>query len=80
MGWMLNPELSKKCREFLITRWGKDVLSIVKERPVTWTRYSANPQLRLLRRKQKGIPLISVRSSPNRIQLVLSTERIQSQQ
>jgi len=75
MGWMLTPELSKKCKEFVIAHWGKDGLTHVKERPVSWVRHEANPHLKQLRRKHKGLPLIAVRGTTNRIHLALSTEK-----
>ena len=75
MGWMLTPELSKKCREFVISHWGKDGLEQVMERPVSWVRHEANPHLKYLRRKQKRVPLIALRGSLSRIHLYLSTER-----
>lgn len=72
---MLNLELSKKCKAFVISHWGQDGLNQVKERPVSWVRHQANPHLKLLRRKKKNLPLISVHSTINRIQLALSTEK-----
>lgn len=78
MLWTLDPELSKKCRKFLITHWGMDVLKVVREHPVSWTRHEANPYLKGLRRKHKNIPLIRVRGTSNRIHLALSTERLRS--
>lgn len=75
MGWMLRPELSKKCRDFIVAHWGKDGMKHVQERPVSWVRYNANPQIKLLRRKRKGLPLIHVRSTPRHIHLALSTEQ-----
>ena len=75
MGWTLNPELSKKCKAFVISHWGKDGLKQVKERPVSWVRHEANPHIKLLRRKQKGLPLIAIRGTINRIHLELSTEK-----
>lgn len=74
MGWMLTPELSKKCREFVISHWGKDGLEQIIERPVSWVRHEANPYLKLLRRKRKDLPLISIRGQTNRVRLELSTE------
>jgi hypothetical protein len=50
-------------------------LKQVKERPVSWVRHEANPQLRLLRRKHKKTPFIAVRGGVNRIHLALSTEK-----
>ena len=75
MGWMLTPELSKKCKRFVMAHWGKDGIAQVMERPVSWVRHEANPHLKQLRKKQKGMPLISVRGTINRIHLALSTER-----
>lgn len=75
MGWVLTPQLSKKCRQFVISRWGKDGLEQVMERPVTWALYEANPHLKVLRRKQKRLPLIAVRGERRRIRLELSTEK-----
>ena len=75
MGWMLNPELSKKCKQFVISHWGRDGLKHVKERPVSLVRHEANPHLKHLRRKRKGLPLISVEGGTNRIYLQLSTEK-----
>ena len=75
MGWLLTPELSKKCKQFVKAHWGQDGLQQVKERPVSWVRYEANPQLKALRRKQKHLPLINVEGTTNRIQLTLSTEK-----
>ena len=75
MGWMLSPELSKKCRQFVISHWGKDGLTQVMERPVSWVRHEANPHLKQLRRKQKNVPLISNQGKINRIHLALSTEK-----
>ena len=75
MGWMLTPELSKKCEQFIKAHWGKDGLAQVKERPVSWVRHEANPHLKQLRKKNKGMPLIAVRGTVNRIELTLSTEK-----
>ena len=75
MGWMMTPELSKKCKQFVVAHWGKDGLTQVMERPVSWVRHEANPHLKLLRRKQKNVPLISVKGTTNRIHLELSTEK-----
>ena len=75
MGWMLGPELSKKCKQFVMSHWGKDGLTQVMERPVSWVRHEANPHLKHLRRKRKDLPLIEVRGSTNRIHLELSTEK-----
>jgi hypothetical protein len=75
MGWMLTPELSKKCKEFVVAHWGRDGLAQVMDHPVSWVRHEANPQLKLLRRKRKNVPLISVKGTVNRIHLALSTEK-----
>ena len=75
MGWMLSPELSKKCKQFVISHWGKDGFKEVMERPVSWVRHEANPHLKQLRRKQKNLPLISIQGKVNRIHLALSTEK-----
>ena len=75
MGWIFAPELSKKCEAFIKAHWGKDGLTQVKERPVSWVRHEANPQLKQLRKKQKDMPLIAVRGSVSRIHLALSTEK-----
>ncbi|OGW91720.1 MAG: hypothetical protein A3D28_04420 [Omnitrophica bacterium RIFCSPHIGHO2_02_FULL_63_14] len=75
MGWMSTPELSKKCEQFIKAHWGKDGLAQVMERPVSWVRHEANPHLKQLRKKQKDVPLISVRGTINRIHLALSTEK-----
>ncbi len=75
MGWTVSPELSKKCRQFVMSHWGKDGLQHVMERPVSWVRHEANPHLRQLRRKRKNIPLIFVKGTINRIHLQLSTEK-----
>ena len=75
MGWMLTPELTKKCKQFVMSHWGKDGFAQVMERPVSWVRHEANPHLRQLRRKQKRVPLIAVRGGTNRIYLALSTEK-----
>ena len=72
---MLNAELSKKCKQFVITHWGKDGLKLVQERPVSWVRHEANPYLKQLRRKHKGLPLIAVKGEINRIILWLSNEK-----
>ncbi len=74
MGWLPSPELSKKCKQFVISHWGKDGLEQVMERPVSWVRHEANPHLRQLRRKRKGVPLIQIRGTTSRIHLMLSTE------
>ena len=75
MGWLATPELSKKCKKFVMAHWGKDGLAQVMERPVSWVRYEANPHLKQLRRKRKDLPLIAVHSGLNRIHLHLSTEK-----
>jgi len=75
MKWAVNPQLSKKCRQFVMIHWGPDGLRRVQERPVSWVRHEANPQLRALRRKQKNLPSIHVEGDANRIRLELSTER-----
>ena len=76
MGWMPTPELSKKCKQFVMAHWGKDGMEQVLERPVSWVRHEANPHLKQLRRKRKSIPLIAVTGTINRIHLQLSTEKI----
>jgi len=78
MGWLVTPELSKKCKAFIKAYWGKDGMKQVQERPVSWVRHEANPQLKLLRRKRKHLPLIAVRGGENRIHLALSTEKKRS--
>ena len=75
MGWLLSPELSKKCKRFVRARWGQDGLQQIKERPVSWVRHEANPQLKALRRKHKRVPRIAVHGTTNRIHLTLSTEK-----
>ena len=75
MGWLATPELSKKCKKFVMAHWGKDGMAQVMERPVSWVRHEANPQLKVLRRKRKSLPLIAVRGGENRIHLALSTEK-----
>ena len=72
---MLNAELSKKCKQFVVAHWGQDGLKLVQERPVSWVRHEANPQLKQLRRKQKNLPFIEVKGEINRILLWLSTEK-----
>ena len=74
MNW-LHTELSKKCRKFVMSHWGKDGLEQVMERPVSWVRHEANPHLKVLRKRQKNLPLIAVRGETNRIHLMLSTEK-----
>ena len=71
----LQAELTKKCKQFVLSHWGKDGLEQVQERPVTWALYEANPHLKQLRRRQKGVPLIAIQGGVNRIHLALSTER-----
>ncbi len=75
MKWLLNVELSKKCEEFVKAYWGRDGVSHVRERPVTWVRHEANPHLKQLRRKQKQLPLLTVKSAPGKFRVQLSTER-----
>ena len=75
MGWLATPELTKKCKQFVMSHWGKDGLQQVMDHPVSWVRHEANPHLKLLRRKQKNVPLISVKGTTNRIHLALSTEK-----
>jgi len=75
MGWLLAPELSKKCKKFVMAHWGKGGLKQVKERPVSWVRHEANPHLKHLRRKQRNLPLIALHATTNRIHLILSTEK-----
>ena len=75
MGWFATPELSKKCKRFVMAHWGKDGMAQVMERPVSWVRHEANPQLKVLRRKRTTLPLISVHGDTNRIHLALSTEK-----
>ena len=75
MGWLATPELTKKCKQFVMSHWGKDGLSQVMDHPVSWVRHEANPHLKVLRRKRKGLPLIAVRGTVNRIHLALSTEK-----
>ena len=71
---MLNAELTKKCKQFILAHWGRDGLTQIADRPVTWVRHEANPHLQHLRRKQKALPLIKIHSEVNRIHLALSTE------
>ena len=71
-------ELSKKCKQFVVAHWGKDGLLQVRERPVTWVRHEANPQLKVLRRKGKRLPLIAVEGTTQHIYLHLSTEKRRS--
>lgn len=74
MGWLVTPELSKKCKQFVVAHWGRDGLHQVMDHPVSWVRHEANPQLKQWRRKRKDVPLIAVRGTPNRIHVALSTE------
>ncbi|MBI3087825.1 MAG: hypothetical protein HYY91_02940 [Candidatus Omnitrophica bacterium] len=71
----LHADLTKKCKRFVLSHWGEDGLEQVQERPVTWALYQANPHLKLLRRKHKHLPLITIQGGANRIRLALSTER-----
>ena len=75
MGWMLTPELTKQCKQFVISHWGQDGLAQVMERPVSWVRHEANPHLKQLRRKRKSLPLIAIKGTTSRIHLALTTER-----
>jgi len=75
MGGLYTPELSKKCKQFVISHWGKDGLLQVLERPVSWVRHEANPHLKHLRRKDKRLPLIAIQGTLNRVHLMLSTEK-----
>jgi len=59
MGWLFTPEVSKKCKQFVVAHWGKDGMAQVMDRPVSWVRHEANPHLKQLRRKRKDIPLIA---------------------
>ena len=77
MKWAVNPQLSKKCKQFVVFHWGKGGLRRIEERPVSWVRHEANPQLRVLRRKRKHLPSIRVEGNANRIRLELSTEKSQ---
>ena len=72
---MLKTAISKECEQFVVSVWGKNGLQQVKERPVSWVRHEANPQLKQLRRKQKNLPFIEVKGEINRILLWLSTEK-----
>ena len=76
MGATLATDLSKKCKQFVIAHWGKDGLMHIKERPVSWVRHEANPQLKQLRRRHKNVPLIAVHGETSRIYLHLSTEKL----
>ncbi len=75
MKWRLYPELSTKCRQFVISHWGENILQQVNERPVSWVRHEANPYLKSLRRKKKNVPFIVAHGDANRIELYLSTEK-----
>ena len=75
MGWLPNPELSKKCKQFVKAHWGQGGLKQVMDHPVSWVRHEANPHLKQLRKKRKDVPLIAVRGSVSRIHLKLSTEK-----
>ena len=75
MKWRVHPQLSKKCKEFVVSHWGRYGLLQVQDRPMSWVRHEANPQLKLLRRKHKSLPSICVEADQNRIRLELSTER-----
>ncbi len=73
-------QMSKRCRAFILSHWGKDGLKQVRERPVSWVRYEANPHVKALRRQRKHLPLITVQGrlqsvGVNRISLALSTEK-----
>ena len=68
-------DLSKKCKQFVVAHWGKDGLAHVMERPVSWVRHEANPHLKTLRRKDKRLPLLSVKGEASRIHVFLSTEK-----
>lgn len=72
---MLYAELTKKCKAFVKAHWGKDGLTQIQERPVSWVRHEANPRLKVLRRKSKNVPLIAIHGTANRIELALSTEK-----
>ena len=76
----LQTDLSRKCKAFVLSRWGYDGLQQLKERPVSWVRYEANPHLKTLRRKQHGVPLIAIRGEVNGIHLQLSTEQKQDRE
>ena len=75
MGWFATPELSKKCKRFVVAHWGKDGLQQITDHPVSWVRHEANPHLKVLRRKRKHLPLIAVHGGENRIHVALSTEK-----
>ena len=75
MHWNFTPELSKKCRAFIKAHWGTHGLKEISERPVSWVRHEANPQLNKLRRRRKDIPLLAVRGTSRRIHVALSTEK-----
>ncbi len=72
---MQKTAISKECAQFVASVWGKDGLKQVRERPVSWVRHEANPQLKQLRRKDKSLPLIAVKGEANRICLRLSNEK-----
>ena len=72
----LQAEISEPCKKFVVALWGKDGLKQVKERPVSWVRHQANPQLKVLRRKRKDLPLIDVKGTVSRVYLRLSTEKV----
>ena len=74
MGTALTPEMSKLCHKFILAHWGDDGIEQVREHPVTWALYEANPHLKVLRRRDKRLPLITVSGDVNRIHLALSTE------
>ena len=71
---MLNADLSKRCQELIKNYFGTAGVESAKQRPVTWVRYEANPQLKTLRRKHKHLPLIAIKGGEHRIYLELSTE------
>ena len=72
---MLNADLSKRCAELIKNYFGASGLESARQRPVTWVRYEANPQLKTLSRKAgKHLPLISIKGEVNRIHLELTTE------
>lgn len=70
-----SPDLSPKCRRFVLAHWGKDGLRQVTERPVSWVRYQATPYLRLLRRRRKQLPLLTVRGTAQRTVVALTSEK-----
>ena len=71
---MLDADMSKRCRAFIMNYFGQTGVEAAKQRPVSWARYEANPQLKSLRRKDKNVPLIAIKGGVNRIYLELSTE------